>query len=63
MLPSGPRRRHIGSFVPVTGDYVAFVPAVLPPSIFRDTNIAVRLSAAYRSVGMLAGEARHLPNL
>ena len=62
MSPSGPHRRHIGSFVPVAGDYVAFVPAVLPPSIFWDTNIAVSLSAADRSIGRLAGEARHLPN-
>ena len=62
MPPSGPHRRHIGSFVPVTGDYVAFVPAGLPPSIFWDTNIAVSLSAADRSIGRLAGEARHLPN-
>ena len=65
MSPSGPHRRHIGSFVPVEGDYVAFVPAALPPSIFWDTNIAVSLSAADRSIGRLAGEARHLlnPNL
>ena len=62
MSPSGLHRRHIGSFVPVAGDYVAFVPAVLPPSIFWDTNIAVSLSAADRSIGRLAGEARHLPN-
>ena len=65
MSPSGLHRRHIGSFVPVEGDYVAFVPAALPPSIFWDTNIAVSLSAADRSIGRLAGEARHLlnPNL
>ena len=62
MSPSGLHRRHIGSFVPVAGDYVAFVPAVLPPSIFWDTNIAVSLSAADRSISRLAGEARHLPN-
>ena len=62
MSPSGLHRRHIGSFVPVAGDYVAFVPAVLPPSIFWDTNIAVSLSAADRSIGRLAGEARHLSN-
>ena len=34
----------------------------MPPSIFWDTNIAVSLSAADRSIGRLAGEARHLPN-
>ena len=62
MSPSGLHRRHIGSFVPVAGDYVAFVPAVLPPSIFWDTNIAVSLSAADRSISRLAGEARHLSN-
>ena len=62
MSPSGPHRRHIGSFVSVAGDYVAFVPAVLPPSIFWDTNIAVSLSAADRSISRLAGEARHLSN-
>ena len=62
MSPSGPHRRHIGSFIPVAGDYVAFVPAALPPSIYWDTNIAVSLSAADRSIGRLAGEARHLPN-
>ena len=62
MSPSGPHRRHIGSFIPVAGDYVAYVPAALPPSIYWDTNIAVSLSAADRSIGRLAGEARHLPN-
>ena len=62
MSPPGLHRRHIGSFVPIAGDYVAFVPAVLPPSIFWDTNIAVSLSAADRSIGRLAGEARHLSN-
>ena len=62
MSPSGSHRRHIGSFVPVAGDYVAFVPAALPPSIYWDTNIAISLSAADRTIGRLAGEARHLPN-
>ena len=63
MSPSGPHRRHIGSFVPVAGDYVAFVPADLPPTIVWDESLAVSLSAADRSIGRLAGEGRHLSNL
>lgn len=56
-------RRPHGNIVLVTGGYSAFVPAAMPPPIGWNATLAVSLSAADRSIGRLAGEARHLPNL
>ena len=62
MPSSGPNRRPHGNLIAGTGDYRAFVPAALPPTIVWDESLAVSLSAADRSIGRLAGEGRHLSN-
>ena len=55
-------RRPHGNIVLVTGGYRAFVPLSMPPPIGWNATLAFSLSAADRSIGRLAGEARHLPN-
>ena len=62
MVQSGLDRRPHGNIVLATGGYRAFVPAALPPIIGWNATLAVSLSTADRSIGRLAGEARHLPN-
>lgn len=62
MVHSGLDRRPHGNIVLAAGGYRAFVPAALPPPIGWNATLAVSLSAADRSIGRLAGEARHLPN-
>ena len=52
-----------GNIVLATGGYSASVPAAMPPPIGWNATLAISLSAADRSIGRLAGEARHLPNL
>lgn len=62
MVQSGIDRRPHGNIVLATGGYRAFVPAAMPPPIGWNATLAVSLSDADRSIGRLAGEARHLPN-
>ena len=62
MVQSGLDRRPHGNIVLATGGYRAFVPAAMPPPIGWNATLAVSLSTADRSIGRLAGEARHLPN-
>ena len=62
MVQPGLDRRPHGDTVLAKGGYRAFVPAALPPPIGWNATLAVSLSAADRSIGRLAGEARHLPN-
>ncbi len=62
MVESSLDRRPHGNIVLATGGYSAFVPAALPPPIGWNATLAVSLSTADRSIGRLAGEARHLPN-
>ena len=62
MVQSGHDRRPHGNIVLATGGYRAFVPAALPAPIGWNATLAVSLSTADRSIGRLAGEARHLPN-
>ena len=62
MVQSGLDRRPHGNTVLAASGYRAFVPSALPPPIGWNATLAVRLSAADRSIGSLAGEARHLPN-
>ena len=59
---SGPKRQPHGQLMNCPGGYRAFVPAPLPPSLAWDEKLAVRLSAADRAIGRLAGEGRRLPN-
>lgn len=44
------------------GEYVAFVPYDLKPSVDLSPQLIMDLSAADRSLGELASEGRHLPN-
>ena len=60
--PSGPKRQPHGQLMNCPGGYRAFVPAPLPPPLAWDERLAVRLSAADRAIGRLAGEGRRLPN-
>lgn len=62
MVQSGLDRRPHGNIVLATGGYRAFVPSAMPPPIGWNATLAGSLSAADRSIGRLAGEARHLPN-
>ena len=59
---SGPKRQPHGQLLNCPGGYRAFVPAPLPPPLAWDERLAVRLSAADRAIGRLAGEGRRLPN-
>ena len=59
---SGPKRQPHGQLTNCPGGYRAFVPAPLPPPLAWDERLAVRLSAADRAIGRLAGEGRRLPN-
>ena len=59
---SGPKRQPHGHLLNCPGGYRAFVPAPLPPPLAWDERLAVRLSAADRAIGRLAGEGRRLPN-
>ena len=59
---SGPKRQPHGQLVNCPGGYRAFVPAPLPPPLAWDERLAVRLSAADRAIGRLAGEGRRLSN-
>ena len=52
------QREHV---VRADGGYRAFVPPPLPPLVALGTDLVVRLSAADRSVGELAGVGRSLP--
>ena len=60
--PCGPKRQPHGQLMNCPGGYRAFVPAPLPPPLAWDERLAVRLSAADRAIGRLAGEGRRLPN-
>ena len=51
-----------GQSVDCTGGYRAFVPSPLPPPLTWDGSLAVRLSAADRTIGRLAGEGRRFTN-
>lgn len=62
MMQSGLNRHPHGNIILATGGYRAFVPAAMPPPLRWNATLAVSLSAADRSIGRLAGEARHLPN-
>ena len=53
------QRRHV---VRAEGGYDAFLPPPLPPQLAFDGELAMRLSAADRAVGELAGVGRSLPN-
>ena len=59
---SGPKRQPHGHLLNCPGGYRAFVPTPLPPPLAWDERLAVRLSAADRAIGRLAGEGRRLPN-
>ena len=59
---SGPKRQPHGQLTNCPGGYRAFVPAPLPPPLAWDERLAVRLSAADRAIGRLAGEGRRPPN-
>ena len=61
-MQSGLNRHPHGNIILATGGYRAFVPAAPPPPLGWNATLAVSLSAADRSIGRLAGEARHLPN-
>jgi len=52
------QRKHV---VRPEGGYRAFVPPPLPPAVGLGADLVVRLSAADRSVGELAGVGRSLP--
>ncbi len=60
-MPDQPRQPH-GHLVDSPGGYRAFVPAPPPPPLSWDEGLTVRLSAADRAIGRLAGEGRRLPN-
>ena len=60
-MPDQPRQPH-GHLVDCPGGYRAFVPAAPPPPLSWDEGLTVRLSAADRAIGRLAGEGRRLPN-
>ena len=60
--PCGPKRQPHGQLMNCPGGYRAFVPAPLPPPLAWDERLAVRLSAADRAIGRLAGEGRRLLN-
>ena len=62
MVSSSLERSPHGHLMLTPGGYQAFVPAAMPPPIGWDATLAVSLSTADRSIGRLAGEARHLPN-
>ena len=53
------QRKHV---VRAEGGYHAFVPPPLPPHLVLDGEFALRLSAADRAVGELAGVGRSLLN-
>jgi len=53
------QRVHV---VRAEGGYQAFVPPPLPPDVTVDGELSLRLSAADRAVGELAGVGRTLPN-
>jgi Fic family protein len=53
------QRRHV---VRAEGGYHAFLPPPLPPQLLLDGDLAMRLSAADRAVGELAGVGRSLLN-
>ena len=53
------QRRHV---VRAEGGYHAFLPPPLPPELTLDGDLAMRLSAADRAVGELAGVGRSLLN-
>jgi len=53
------QRRHL---VRAEGGYRAFVPPALPPKLAFDGKLSLRLSAADRAVGELAGVGRSLLN-
>ncbi len=60
-MPDQPRQPH-GHLVDCPGGYRAFVPTAPPPPLSWDEALTVRLSAADRAIGRLAGEGRRLPN-
>ena len=60
-MPDQLRQPH-GHLVDCPGGYRAFVPAPPPPPLSWDEGLTVRLSAADRAIGRLAGEGRRLPN-
>jgi Fic family protein len=51
-----------GRAVKTDGDYYAFVPNPLPPSIQPDWSLARLVSEAERALSELSGICRHLPN-
>ena len=57
-----PGREPHGRRIRCNGDYWAYVPAPLPPSIEWDDGLVAVLSSADRELGKLAGEGRRLPN-
>ena len=60
-MPDQLRQPH-GHLVDCPGGYRAFVPDAPPPPLSWDEALTVRLSAADRAIGRLAGEGRRLPN-
>lgn len=57
-----PKRRPHGRRTRCVGDYWAYVPGPLPPTLAWDGRLASALSSADRAIGRLAGEGRRLPN-
>lgn len=57
-----PKRRPHGRRTRCVGDYWAYVPGPLPPTIEWDGRLASALSSADRAIGRLAGEGRRLPD-
>ena len=61
-MSAAPKRKPHGRRIRCPGDYRAFVPEPLPPSLEWSVVLAAALSAADRAIGRLAGEGRRLPN-
>ena len=59
---SAPEGQPHGRLVTCPGGYRAFVPSPLPPALLWSQDLSLRLSAADRAIGQLAGEGRRLPN-
>lgn len=55
-------RQPSGRWMRCPGGYRAFVPEPLPPRLDWTTRLVGLLSEADRSIGLLAGEGRRLPN-
>ncbi len=55
-------RQPHGRLVNCPGGYRAYVPYPLPPPLRWSADLTLKLSAADRAIGRLAGEGRRLPN-